>query len=151
MNEQPSFQTDALIAEDIDAYLHKHQHKSLLRFITCGSVDDGKSTDCVEKPAPETGAGAILIVVRRLVPRLCGGCGGWHGYQLGHFAEVLGGGGEEELVSCSVWTSQAQAIHPEDALEVREQHLDLLSLAARDQIGVGCGDIAGEITGALVH
>ena len=39
-----SFQTDALIAEDIDAYLDQHQHKSLLRFITCGSVDDGKST-----------------------------------------------------------------------------------------------------------
>ena len=34
----------ALIAEDIDAYLHQHQHKSLLRFITCGSADDGKST-----------------------------------------------------------------------------------------------------------
>lgn len=34
----------SLIAEDIEAYLHQHQHKSLLRFITCGSVDDGKST-----------------------------------------------------------------------------------------------------------
>ncbi len=34
----------ALIAEDIDAYLDQHQHKTLLRFITCGSVDDGKST-----------------------------------------------------------------------------------------------------------
>src|SRR3954466_14126780 len=34
----------ALIAEDIEAYLHQHQHKSLLRFLTCGSVDDGKST-----------------------------------------------------------------------------------------------------------
>ncbi|MFI4972973.1 MAG: sulfate adenylyltransferase subunit CysN [Caulobacterales bacterium] len=33
-----------LIAHDIDAYLEAHQHKSLLRFITCGSVDDGKST-----------------------------------------------------------------------------------------------------------
>jgi bifunctional enzyme CysN/CysC len=33
-----------LIAEDIHAYLHAHEHKSLLRFITCGSVDDGKST-----------------------------------------------------------------------------------------------------------
>jgi bifunctional enzyme CysN/CysC len=40
----PIYQTDALIAEDIDAYLDIHQHKSLLRFITCGSVDDGKST-----------------------------------------------------------------------------------------------------------
>ncbi len=36
--------TSELIAEDIDAYLLAHQHKSLLRFITCGSVDDGKST-----------------------------------------------------------------------------------------------------------
>src|SRR5512135_412173 len=33
-----------LIATDITAYLHQHEHKSLLRFITCGSVDDGKST-----------------------------------------------------------------------------------------------------------
>ena len=44
MNDQSSFRTDALIAEDIEAYLDQHQHKSLLRFITCGSVDDGKST-----------------------------------------------------------------------------------------------------------
>src|SRR5499427_5468678 len=33
-----------LIASDIGAYLKSHEHKSLLRFITCGSVDDGKST-----------------------------------------------------------------------------------------------------------
>ncbi len=33
-----------LIASDIEQYLHQHEHKSLLRFITCGSVDDGKST-----------------------------------------------------------------------------------------------------------
>ena len=36
--------TSELIARDIAAYLQQHQHKSLLRFITCGSVDDGKST-----------------------------------------------------------------------------------------------------------
>jgi len=35
---------DNLIAEDIGAYLESHERKSLLRFITCGSVDDGKST-----------------------------------------------------------------------------------------------------------
>src|SRR3546814_19950267 len=40
----PVYVTDALIAEDIDAYLAGHEKKSLLRFITCGSVDDGKST-----------------------------------------------------------------------------------------------------------
>lgn len=35
---------DDLIASDIGAYLEAHENKSLLRFITCGSVDDGKST-----------------------------------------------------------------------------------------------------------
>lgn len=44
MASAPSYQTDDLIASDIDAYLALHQNKSLLRFITCGSVDDGKST-----------------------------------------------------------------------------------------------------------
>jgi len=40
----PIYRTDALIAEDIEKYLEVHQHKTMLRFITCGSVDDGKST-----------------------------------------------------------------------------------------------------------
>ncbi len=44
MTQDAIYQTDALIAEDIDAYLDTHQHKTMLRFITCGSVDDGKST-----------------------------------------------------------------------------------------------------------
>ncbi len=39
-----AYRPDALIASDISAYLELHQHKSLLRFLTCGSVDDGKST-----------------------------------------------------------------------------------------------------------
>src|SRR5690554_1191315 len=33
-----------LIASDIDAYLAQHEQKEMLRFLTCGSVDDGKST-----------------------------------------------------------------------------------------------------------
>ena len=33
-----------LIATDIEAYLAEHEQKDLLRFLTCGSVDDGKST-----------------------------------------------------------------------------------------------------------
>jgi bifunctional enzyme CysN/CysC len=36
--------TAAEPAADIETYLKTHEHKSLLRFITCGSVDDGKST-----------------------------------------------------------------------------------------------------------
>ncbi|MCK9454613.1 MAG: sulfate adenylyltransferase subunit CysN [Sulfurimonas sp.] len=35
---------DTKIATDIESYLKEHENKELLRFITCGSVDDGKST-----------------------------------------------------------------------------------------------------------
>ncbi len=43
-SHENAYQADALIAEDIEEYLAQHQNKQLLRFITCGSVDDGKST-----------------------------------------------------------------------------------------------------------
>jgi bifunctional enzyme CysN/CysC len=42
--DEPVYKADTLIAEDIDQYLEVHQNKTMLRFITCGSVDDGKST-----------------------------------------------------------------------------------------------------------
>ena len=37
-------QEEDLIRGDITAYLRRHEEKDLLRFLTCGSVDDGKST-----------------------------------------------------------------------------------------------------------
>jgi len=37
-------QEESLIRGDISSYLHRHETKDLLRFLTCGSVDDGKST-----------------------------------------------------------------------------------------------------------
>jgi bifunctional enzyme CysN/CysC len=43
-HDDHGYQADALIAADIDTYLERHRNKTLLRFITCGSVDDGKST-----------------------------------------------------------------------------------------------------------
>jgi bifunctional enzyme CysN/CysC len=42
--EQTSIPDSDFIRTDIDAYLASHERKSLMRFITCGSVDDGKST-----------------------------------------------------------------------------------------------------------
>ncbi|NGP53782.1 sulfate adenylyltransferase subunit CysN [Thioalkalivibrio sp. XN8] len=36
--------TEMELAASVEEYLRQHEHKSLLRFITCGSVDDGKST-----------------------------------------------------------------------------------------------------------
>ncbi|MFF0501602.1 sulfate adenylyltransferase subunit CysN [Nocardia aobensis] len=37
-------EADDLVSTDIEEYLRRHENKSLLRFLTCGSVDDGKST-----------------------------------------------------------------------------------------------------------
>ncbi|MFK7160414.1 sulfate adenylyltransferase subunit CysN [Marinospirillum sp. MEB164] len=44
--QQPVYQQQGadLIAQDIQAYLKQHENKQLLRLLTCGSVDDGKST-----------------------------------------------------------------------------------------------------------
>lgn len=39
-----TYESDSLIATDIDAYLKQHENKEMLRFLTCGNVDDGKST-----------------------------------------------------------------------------------------------------------
>ena len=46
----------------------------------------------------------------------CGCCRHRHRDQLGKFPEVLGGGGEEELVLRSIWPPQTQAIQLQDAL-----------------------------------
>ena len=44
INTSMHAESERLIDQDIAAYLDVHEKKSLLRFITCGSVDDGKST-----------------------------------------------------------------------------------------------------------
>lgn len=44
MSTDSSYQSDSLIATDIEAYLKQHENKEMLRFLTCGNVDDGKST-----------------------------------------------------------------------------------------------------------
>jgi bifunctional enzyme CysN/CysC len=44
MADAQSYQAEALIGQDIEAYLAAHEEKTMLRCITCGSVDDGKST-----------------------------------------------------------------------------------------------------------
>jgi hypothetical protein len=48
-------------------------------------------------------------------------------YQLCQLAEVLGGCCEEELIARTIGSSQSKAVEREDALEVREEHLDLFA------------------------
>ena len=54
----------------------------------------------------------------------------WKGDELRQLPQILGGGCQEELVFGSAWSAQAQLTEPEDALQVSEEHLDLLSLPA---------------------
>jgi sulfate adenylyltransferase large subunit len=44
MSNESLYQTDSLIEKDILGYLKQHENKEMLRFLTCGNVDDGKST-----------------------------------------------------------------------------------------------------------
>lgn len=72
------------------------------------------------------------------------------GDQPGHFSQVLGGS-EKELVPGAAGTAKAQAMQPEDAFKMREQHLDLLPFASRGHVGVGSGDVAGDIPGGFME
>ena len=74
------------------------------------------------------GAGVGGAVPKQPAPS--GHCGRRLRDQLGEFAQVLGGGGEEELVMGAAGASQSQSVKLQDPFEVGEQHLDLLSLAA---------------------
>jgi hypothetical protein len=48
-------------------------------------------------------------------------------------------------------SAQARLAEPEDALQVSEEHLDLLSLPARDDIGLGLGDGARLVAGGFMN
>ena len=51
------------------------------------------------------------------------------GDELRQFPQILGCGGKEELIFPPSRPTQAQSVEPEDALQVSEQHLELLSFA----------------------
>lgn len=69
---------------------------------------------------------------------------------LGELPEVLGGGGEVEFVVCATWAAQSKPVQTENPLQVREQHLDLLSELARDCILRRSSNRPGHIAGWLV-
>ena len=64
--------------------------------------------------------------------------------------EVLHDGGEMELVTCAGKTSQAHSLEAVMGLQVREAHLDALSLIARLYEGFGSHEPARHIPGVLV-
>jgi hypothetical protein len=67
------------------------------------------------------------------------------------FPQILGGVGQKEFVFCSVWAALAQSIEPEDAFQMSEEHPDLLSLPARDHVGLGLCDCARLVASGFMN
>src|SRR5690606_6911840 len=82
---------------------------------------------------------------------LSGLCESGHRPQLSELSEVLGGCSEQELVAGAAWTAQSEPTEPEDALEVGEQHLDLLATMSRAFIGGGACQGTGNVAGVFVE
>jgi hypothetical protein len=88
--------------------------------------------DCVEEPPRLTRANSGCDGNRSegFEPSaLCGENWRRERDKLGQFPQILGCGGQYELVFGSVRATEAQSTKPEDALQMSEEHLDLLSFA----------------------
>jgi len=91
-----------------------------------------ESTDFVEDPsvlAPALGICGDVSEADSWLFASCGEDGRRERNDLRQLSEVLGGGGQQELIFGSTRPTQAQSIQPEDALQMSEEHLDLLSFA----------------------
>ena len=91
-----------------------------------------ESTDFVEEPsvlAPALGICGDVSEADSWLFASCGEDGRRDRNELRQLSEVLGGGGQQELIFGSTRPTQAQSIQPEDALQMSEEHLDLLSFA----------------------
>ena len=74
----------------------------------------------------------------------------WMKRQLGEAAQVLGDGCERELELSARRPPQPQSSHPKDTLQMGEQHLDLLAIAARLLVSSRLGNGAGDVSRRLV-
>lgn len=71
--------------------------------------------------------------------------------QLGEPPQVLGGRCEQEFITGTARASQSQACHPENALEVSKEHLDLLPAMARLLVFRRGGNCSCDVPGILVE
>ena len=96
------------------------------------TIERRESTDFVEDPsvlAPALGICGDVSEADSWLFASCGEDGRRERNDLRQLSEVLGGGGQQELIFGSTRPTQAQSIQPEDALQMSEEHLDLLSFA----------------------
>src|SRR6266849_2425317 len=75
---------------------------------------------------------------------------GWPRHQLSEPSHVLSDGAEQELVLCATRATEPKATEPKDALQMSEQHLDALAIAARLLERFGARERTGGVAGVLV-
>jgi hypothetical protein len=75
----------------------------------------------------------LIRVTARPVVSFRSGRRDWVGHrdQIRQIPEVLGGSGKEELIAGAAGSSEPQTVEPDNAFEVREQHLNLLPFTAK--------------------
>ena len=76
--------------------------------------------------------------------------GWWPSDQRGEPSQVLGDSGQNKLVLSASWTTQSKPTELQDALQVREPHLDLLALMSRLLEALGASERPGNVAGVLM-
>ena len=91
-----------------------------------------QGVDFVEEPpvlTPALGVCGDVSEAESWLFASCGEDGRRERNELRQFSQILGCGGQQELVFGSVWTTEAQSTQPEYTFEMSEQHLNLFSFA----------------------
>jgi hypothetical protein len=88
---------------------------------------------------------------RALEPSCRHGASGWHRSKLCELPQVLGCGSEQALVSRAARTAQSEATESKDALEMGEQHLELLLAVTRTLAGRRVCQASDDITRIFVE
>ena len=76
--------------------------------------------------------------------------GWWSRNERREAPQILSDGSQNKLVLGASWATKPKPTKPQDALQVRKPHLDLLALAARLFKTVGAGERSGDVSGMLM-
>jgi hypothetical protein len=136
---------DAIVFSEVLAYLAVHEAIAEVRAIPRRFHPNGERAlrvDSAEEPCSRTRVRAWRrrSVLGEMSPfALCGEDRRRERDELRQFPQILGGGGQQELIFGSARPAHAQSVEPENALETSKQHLNLPSLTTRDGVGLGLG------------
>lgn len=74
----------------------------------------------------------------------------WSRSQRSEAPQILSDGSQNKLILGASWATKPKPTKPQDALQVREPHLDLLALAAGPLKALGASERSGDVSGMLM-